>query len=200
MAQAVGAQYKVWLDAGYQLSYVNINCSARQILHQNLIGSIKTILKETLIPSHLFGIELTEGSAMQDIELSTSTPHTLRQIGIKISIDDFGTGYSSLSYLKHFPIDTVKIDRSFISEISGHQKTGQGSTAIVDAIIAMTHSLGLKVVAEGAETEEQLAFLQGRKCDAIQGYLYSRPIPPEDFMALLRKRRCLSDMMPVHSA
>ncbi len=197
--QTAGVQYKSWLDAGYSLSYINLNCCARQFLHQNLTKLVKKILTATHIPSHLFGIELTEGSAMQDITLSTSTLQELSQIGIKISIDDFGTGYSSLSYLRHFPIDTVKIDRSFVHEISGHQKNGRNRTAIVDAIIAMTHSLGLKVVAEGVETEEQLAFLQDRQCDAMQGYLFSRPVPPEDFLALLREGRCLSDVNPICS-
>jgi len=197
LLQTAGVQYKSWLDEGHPLTYANINCGARLFLHKGLIQSIKKILKEIDIPPHLFGIEVTEGSAMQDIAQSASILQELSQIGIKISIDDFGTGYSSLSYLKRFPIDTVKIDQSFIQEISSQQGDAQDGTAIVDAIIAMTHSLGLKVVAEGVETEEQLAFLQNRHCDAIQGFLFSRPVPAKNFLSLLRKRHCLSNIVPV---
>jgi len=126
-------------------------------------------------------LELTESQLLDDIDNAISISRQLRALGVKLAIDDFGTGYSSLSYLKRFPVDFVKIDRSFISEL---EQFGDDA-AIVRAIIAMVHSLELQVVAEGVETQAQLDFLSEQGCDEIQGYLISRPVPAEQFAALL---------------
>jgi EAL domain-containing protein (putative c-di-GMP-specific phosphodiesterase class I) len=133
-------------------------------------------------PSHL-ELESTESVLLQDVEKTLLELKVLKEAGVSLSIDDFGTGYSSLSYLKRFPIDTIKIDRSFVQDL--HQDTDDA--AICAAILAMSRQLGLNVVAEGVETREQLAFLRRHKCNHIQGYICSRPLPAAAFFALLIK-------------
>ena len=133
-------------------------------------------------------LEITESTAMQNIGFNRTTLNELSAMGIQISIDDFGTGYSSLGYLKHFLIHSLKIDRSFVRDMTSNSN----DAAITTAIIAMAHGLKLKVIAEGVETEEQLAFLRSQRCDEIQGYLFSPPVPAEAFAKLLQEKRCLS--------
>ena len=146
---------------------------------------VKRILEETSLDPSCLELELTESGLMENGERAISKLDQLKELGVKISIDDFGTGFSSLSYLKDFPIDSLKIDRSFIKDIPNAPK----DTAITKTIIALGRRLNLNIVAEGVETEEQLAFLSSRKCDEIQGYLISRPLPSEEALDLLRGQR-----------
>ena len=150
-----------------------VNLSARQFHQDNLVAIIQQILEETGMPAADLELEITESALIYEVESAIVTMSQLIGLGVSISLDDFGTGYSSLNYLKRFPIDTLKIDKSFIAEFT----TDPGSKVIVNTIIAMAHSLELKVIAEGVETEEQLAMLHERGCDQAQGYLFSRPLP-----------------------
>ncbi|MDS1311478.1 putative bifunctional diguanylate cyclase/phosphodiesterase [Marinobacter xiaoshiensis] len=153
-----------------------VNLSARQFHQKNLLGVIQQILEETGMPPANLELEITESALLYDVESAIGIMTELAGLGLSISLDDFGTGYSSLSYLKRFPIDTLKIDKSFIAEVT----TDPGSKVIVNTIIAMAHALELKVVAEGVETEEQLALLYERGCDQAQGYLFARPLPYDE--------------------
>ncbi|MBK1885094.1 EAL domain-containing protein [Marinobacter sp. DY40_1A1] len=153
-----------------------VNLSARQFHQKNLVGVIKQILEETGMQPANLELEITESALLYDVESAIEIMTELAGLGLSISLDDFGTGYSSLSYLKRFPIDTLKIDKSFIAEVT----TDPGSKVIVNTIIAMAHALELKVIAEGVETEEQLALLYERGCDQAQGYLFARPLPYDE--------------------
>ena len=159
-----------------------VNLSARQFHQDNLAEIIRQILDDTGMPPADLELEITESALIYDVESAIDTMAQLVDLGVSVSLDDFGTGYSSLSYLKRFPIDTLKIDKSFINEVS----TDPGSEVIVNTIIVMAHSLGLKVIAEGVETEAQLAMLQERNCDQAQGYLFARPLPYEEAIAKLQ--------------
>lgn len=175
--RAACAQNKLWQDGGLSRLCVAVNISARQFQQQNLSAKISQILGETGLDPHYLELELTESSIMQSAVSATRTLGELREIGIDISIDDFGTGYSSLGYLKRLPVDTLKIDQSFVREMT----TEPDSAAIVQAIITLAHNLRLKVIAEGVETEEQLRFLHLLMCDHAQGYLFSKPLPAKEF-------------------
>jgi diguanylate cyclase (GGDEF)-like protein/PAS domain S-box-containing protein len=169
-------QFKEWKDEGCPLSRVVVNLSVRQFAQKNLVATVGRILQEAeLEPRHL-GLEITESLLMENPVEAIRVLTALSDMGIEISIDDFGTGYSSLSYLKRFPIDKIKVDRSFVRDIA----TDPEDAAIVTAIIAMAHSLDCRVVAEGVETEEQLRFLRDRGCDDSQGYYFSRPLPAQE--------------------
>ena len=167
------AQNKAWQDAGLPPVQVAVNLSARQFQRRDLLDTVTQALEESgMDPRHL-QLEITEGVAMLDVESTATTLNELREMGVQIAIDDFGTGYSSLSYLRSFPIDVLKIDRSFVRDLS----TDPNDAAIASTIIAMAKSLSLKVIAEGVETEEQFAFLKEHGCDEMQGFLFSRPVP-----------------------
>jgi diguanylate cyclase (GGDEF)-like protein len=155
---------------------VSVNLSARQFQQPDLVSSVAQALEESGIDPRTLELEITESNAMQDAESTIYTLRELKGLGVRISMDDFGTGYSSLNYLKQFPIDTLKLDQSFVRDVT----TDPRDAAIVSAVISMVHSLDLKVVAEGVETEEQLAFLQQRRCDRIQGFFFSAPIPADE--------------------
>ncbi len=174
-------QARQWQQDGLAQIRVSVNLSVRQLRQGNFVSLVRQVLEETGLPPHMLELELTESQLLDDIDNAISISRQLRALGVKLAIDDFGTGYSSLSYLKRFPVDFVKIDRSFISEL---EQFGDDA-AIVRAIIAMVHSLELQVVAEGVETQAQLDFLSEQGCDEIQGYLISRPVPAEQFAALL---------------
>ncbi|MFI3155803.1 MAG: EAL domain-containing protein [Methylococcaceae bacterium] len=175
-------QCQTWRQAGYDLR-ISVNLSGHQFKQANLSTLIANILKETGLEPGFLDLELTENIAMQHVEASLRTLTALKHSGVQISIDDFGTGYSSLSYLKQFPIDRLKIDRSFISDIADDPN----DAAIVVAIIAMAHCMGLEVIAEGVETDEQLRFLQMHGCNDVQGYLLGHPVPVEEFTKLLHR-------------
>ncbi|MDI3547347.1 MAG: hypothetical protein PWR10_999 [Halanaerobiales bacterium] len=177
------AQNKAWQEAGYPPVHVAVNLSARQFQQQNLVETVTRVLKETGLEPHYLELEITESIAMQNADFTIVMLRHLEEMGIHISIDDFGTGYSSLSYLKHFPLDTLKIDQSFVRDLT----IDPNNKAIVIAIIAMAHSLKFKVIAEGVETQEQLAFLKQQQCDGIQGYLFSKPLPAEAFEKILMR-------------
>ena len=184
------AQMKAWHDQGFGDLRVAVNLSARQFSQQNLVGLVRSALSETGLPAHLLDLELTESLLMTDVENAIGILKELSEIGVQLSIDDFGTGYSSLAYLQRLPLDALKIDRSFIQDIPD-DKNGK---AIADAIISMAHSLGIRVLAEGVETEAQCCFLSQNMCDEMQGYLFSRPVSAAKFEDLLRQ----SSALPKH--
>ena len=174
-------QMKLWHDAGHSWLRLAVNLSPRQFQQRELPQLVARVLAETSFPPELLDVEITESTAMQNAELSLTIMRRLKEMGVSISINDFGTGYSSLSYLKRFPIDTVKIDQGFVRDLTA----GSSDGAIITAVISMARALKLRVVAEGVETEEQLAFLQREQCAEIQGFLYSRPVSAEEFEATL---------------
>jgi EAL domain-containing protein (putative c-di-GMP-specific phosphodiesterase class I) len=182
------AQAREWRARGHESFRVEVNLSARQFQQADLVAAIERCLKETGLPPEALEIEVTESVAMRNVALSAEILRSLRELGVGVSLDDFGTGYSSLSYLKTLPVDTVKLDQSFVRDVT----TDRGDAAIATAIIAMAHTLGLRVVAEGVETEEQLIFLRNQGCDTVQGYLFSPPVPPERLDLVLDSRMPLA--------
>ena len=175
------AQNKAWQDAGYPFFSITVNVSARRFRQPDLVDSVSRILRDTGLPPQFLELEITEGTAMKDIEHTIPSLDRLTGMDVTFAIDDFGTGYSSLSHLKRLPIHKLKIDKSFIFGVT----TDPSDMAIVTAIIAMAHNMRLEVIAEGVETEAQLEFLHDNHCDHIQGFLFSRPLPAEDFSRLL---------------
>ena len=167
-------QARTWYDAGHKSLTVAVNLSVTQLQQPDLVQRVREILDETQLPAQLLELEITESSAMLNPEMSVRTLYELKKLGLRVSLDDFGTGHSSLSYLKRFPIDTLKIDQSFVHDIT----TDPDTAAIVEAIIAMAHSLRLKVIAEGVEFDEQANFLRKHGCDQMQGFLIKPPVPP----------------------
>jgi EAL domain-containing protein (putative c-di-GMP-specific phosphodiesterase class I) len=176
-------QAKLWEQAGYDPLRVAVNLSARQFQQENLVQMIQQVLQETDMQPELLELEITESAVMKNPDAVIGVLHELKRLGMKLSIDDFGTGYSSLSYLRDFPIDRLKIDRSFVSAI-----TEKDDAVIAQSIIAMAHNLHLSVLAEGVENELQFAFLREQKCDEMQGYLYSKPLSAEEIKQWLQKR------------
>jgi diguanylate cyclase (GGDEF)-like protein len=184
------AQTKLWHESGFPQLSIAVNLSARQFQQQDLVERIEQILKETRIAPDALELEITESYAMQNADYTISVLTQLKKRGIRVSIDDFGTGYSSLSYLKQFPIDTLKIDRSFVKDLA----TDANDAAIAAAIIVLAHSLKLQVIAEGVETQAELDILKRHACDKMQGYFFSRPIPVKELEALLHSKKTLSDI------
>jgi diguanylate cyclase (GGDEF)-like protein len=180
-------QMAVWRKAGLEFK-VALNLSAHQLAQPDLSQRIKATLAHYNIPPHFLELELTETTAMQNVEASVMQLKALRDLGLEIAIDDFGVAYSSLAYLKLLPIDTIKIDRSFISGITADPFDTPRDANIIRAITSMAQSLSLYVVAEGVETEEQLRFLQFLGCHFVQGYYFSKPLPAGELEAWLGKR------------
>ncbi|MBB6213973.1 diguanylate cyclase (GGDEF)-like protein/PAS domain S-box-containing protein [Anaerosolibacter carboniphilus] len=175
------SQSKKWREAGYPSIGFGVNLSAQQFQQQDLVEMIHSIILENeLEPQHL-ELEITESLAMKDLEHTVDILKRLRSLGIKIALDDFGTGYSSLNYLKQLPIDTLKIDKSFVNDIT----MGSNEEAIAKSLITLAHSMSLIVTAEGIETKDQYMFLQEQCCDKAQGYLFSKPLPPDALERLL---------------
>ena len=177
------AQTRAWREAGLAHLGLAVNLSGRQFRHADLVATIRQVLKDTRLDPSCLQLEITETIAMQDIELSVPTLLRLRELGLQTAVDDFGTGYSSLAYLKDLPMDTLKIDRSFLENVA----TDPRDAVIVANTIALAHGLHLTVIAEGVETEEQLAFLKEHHCDQFQGFLFSKPLPAAAFERLLRQ-------------
>ena len=182
------AQIKAWEKAGLKVPPVSVNLSPRQFEQKNLRDSVHRVLRETKVDPGLIEFEITESLLMHDPEGAARTLASLKQSGVRLSMDDFGTGYSSLGYLKRFPIDTLKIDRSFIRDIS----TDADDATLTRAIILLAQNLRLKVVAEGVETEDQLSFLRANGCDEMQGYLFANPTDAEECGRMLREGRKLA--------
>jgi EAL domain-containing protein (putative c-di-GMP-specific phosphodiesterase class I) len=170
-----------WQNEGISPIRISVNLSGMQLKRNDQVDNVARILAETGLAPYLLELELTEGVVMENAEATISTLNKFKEMGIKLSIDDFGTGYSSLSYLKRFPIDTLKIDQSFVKDIT----TNPDDEAIASTIIAMAHNLRLKVIAEGVETKEQLDMLRNKDCDEVQGYYFSRPVAENELKALL---------------
>jgi len=188
-------QGKQWIDHGLPSLSLAVNVSPYQLRQGDINGMVANVLTETGFPAERLELELTESGLMEREVEAVILLNRLRSQGIRLALDDFGTGYSSLAYLKRFPLDVLKIDKSFIDDIPYHQDDME----IAATIVAMGHTLGFKVLAEGVETKEQLAFLQAQGCDRYQGYYSSRPLPADDFKALLqdsRKRNDLNESLP----
>jgi EAL domain-containing protein (putative c-di-GMP-specific phosphodiesterase class I) len=168
-------QYRTWQELKIAPRRIAVNLSARQFRQHSLLESITQILRETGVTPACLELEITETTAMQNVEFTRTTLQKLQAMGIHISIDDFGTGYSSLGYLKQFSLNTIKIDRSFTRELTVDSK----DAAIVSAVIALGQGLNLSVIAEGVETVEQLEYLRSLHCYEMQGYLFSQPVPSD---------------------
>ena len=166
------SQIKVWQAKGYQVPQLAINLSARLFRHKTLVTDISRVLKETDVKAHCLAVEITESMLVHNVNEAKKILDQLSALGLKILMDDFGTGYSSLSYMKHFPINTLKIDQTFVQDIT----TDPNDAAITAAIIAMARSLNLEVIAEGVETKEQVAILTRQGCKHFQGYYFCRPL------------------------
>jgi diguanylate cyclase (GGDEF)-like protein/PAS domain S-box-containing protein len=177
------AQNKAWQNAGLPPISVSVNLSARQFRQEDLVESVAEILESMGLDAKHLELELTESIVMNSAELFINKLRQLEDLGVQLSIDDFGTGYSSLSYLKRFPLHHLKIDQSFVRDIA----TDADDAAITSTVISLGHSLNLKVIAEGVETEEQVAFLRDHHCDEMQGYYFSKPLPAAQFANLLRQ-------------
>jgi diguanylate cyclase (GGDEF)-like protein len=175
-------QARAWMDAKLPLATIAVNISAIEFRDDRFLDGVFKILEETLLDPKYLELELTESVLMKHAESTESILNTLREKGIQLAVDDFGTGYSSLSYLRKFSIDAIKIDQSFIRQIT----TAPDDTTIVTAMIGMGRSLKLRVVAEGVETQQELDFLKVHHCEEAQGYYFSRPVPPQQFAKLLK--------------
>ncbi len=184
MLRSACEQAQAWHQAGHKSLRVAVNLSARQFRQADFAGAVRKILFETGFDAHYLELEVTESMLMHNIEENIATLNELKAMGIGIAVDDFGTGYSSLNYLKRLPIDTLKIDRSFVSDVT----VNRDDAAIVDAIISLAQSLTLRVVAEGVENRDQQTFLEAHHCDEMQGYLFSHPLPAAQFAELLKNR------------
>ncbi|MES2026361.1 MAG: EAL domain-containing protein [Pseudomonadota bacterium] len=192
--QTACKQAKAWHEMGFSNLRIAVNLSARQFTQASLLESITTTLEETGLAPHFLEIELTESSVMADIERNILTLHDLKSLGIQLSVDDFGTGHSSLAYLKRFPIDTLKIDRSFVRDIA----INQDDASIVSSIISLAHNLKLNVIAEGVETESQMDILREQGCNEMQGYYFCKPLPSDQIESLLLNERTDSTAALVH--
>uniref|UniRef100_UPI002491DADA putative bifunctional diguanylate cyclase/phosphodiesterase n=1 Tax=Azonexus hydrophilus TaxID=418702 RepID=UPI002491DADA len=180
----VCAQQRAWLDAGLMVVPVAVNISAHQFIQQDLPRMLSKVLADYGLPPQLIELELTESLLMRNSSRATAMLQVLRRMHIQVAIDDFGTGYSSLSYLRQFPVQSLKIDRSFVTQIGEHGE----SIRLASAIIAMAHELDLEVIAEGVENEVQARYLREHGCDQFQGYLYGRPQAADQFVSLLSAR------------
>lgn len=190
MLRTACAQAQQWSTAEGQPLRLAVNLSGRQFQHPGVVKRITSALSASGFEAKRLEVEVTETAAVREADVATSTLQQLRSMGVTVAIDDFGTGYSVLSRLRQFPLDTLKIDRAFVGEIEESSE----SAPLVSAMIVMAHGLGLGIVAEGAETLEQLRFLRGRGCDQAQGYLLSRLVAPADMPALLRASSVLFDV------
>ena len=193
-------QAKTWLDEGRNLNSIAVNVSAYQFYRHDFVEKTKHILAESGLVANCLEFELTESLIMSDAEENIAKLNELKRLGIRLAVDDFGTGYSSLSYLKRLPIDTLKIDRSFIANISSESTDG----AIVSAILALAAKLHLQVVAEGVEDLEQLQFLKANQCSTLQGYYFSSAQPVEEATKLIGKElakcKTVAVEVPVNAA
>ena len=173
------------MDRGFPSMRVSVNLSSRQLHQRDLVPTVRRVLKETGLEPEQLELEITEGDIVRNIESTSMTLNLLSRMGVQIAIDDFGKGYSSLSYLRYFPLNKLKIDKIFVDDIT----TDHNNAAIATAIITLAHNLKLGVIAEGVETVKQLEFLRNLQCDALQGYLFSRPVTADELLHLLHVKR-----------
>jgi EAL domain-containing protein (putative c-di-GMP-specific phosphodiesterase class I) len=178
-------QNKAWQDAGLPSVNISVNISARQFREKDLVSRVVRALQTSGLDGQFLELELTESLIMQDVEAAVATMKELQGLGVQVSIDDFGTGYSSLSSLKTFPVARLKIDKSFINDLG----TNENDNAVASAVISLGQKLNLRVIAEGVETDEQVAFLCNNNCDEMQGYHFSRPLAPGEIGEVLRAPR-----------
>jgi EAL domain-containing protein (putative c-di-GMP-specific phosphodiesterase class I) len=181
------SQAKAWQNEGLPPIKVAVNFSARQFRQIDLIDEVQAALAEANLAPGMLELELTESMIMHDPDGAAETMHQLKKLGVGLSLDDFGTGYSSLNYLRRFPVDYLKIDRSFITDVA----SDPSGAAVATSIVAIAHRLGIGAVAEGVETWGQLDFLANCGCNAFQGFLFSKPLPPKEFACLLYEGRSL---------
>jgi EAL domain-containing protein (putative c-di-GMP-specific phosphodiesterase class I) len=184
-------QMCTWTQAGFQNLTMAVNVSMIQFERRDWADSVEQVLKTTGLPPSCLELELTESVVMQNAKEAATRLNQLRKLGVRLAIDDFGTGYSSLNYLQQLPIDTLKIDQSFIENLHPGSSQDPSSEAIVRAIIALAKSMDLNLIAEGVETEWQEDFLRKHGCEGMQGFLFARPMPPEACEALLQSFRAL---------
>ncbi len=175
-------QLRAWLDAGLPPLKIAVNLPARHFVMPGLIPFVSNLIAQFQLDARCLEIEITEGAMMHDVQAAIRNTGLLKQVGVRISLDDFGTGYSSLAYMSRFPIDVVKIDQSFVRDIT----TNPVNAAIAQATIAMSHKLGKRVLAEGVETEDQMRYLRRADCDEMQGHFFSRALAAEEVATLLR--------------
>jgi diguanylate cyclase (GGDEF)-like protein/PAS domain S-box-containing protein len=185
-------QNKAWQDAGLPPMVVGVNVSARQFREKDLLAGVATALRESGLEARFLELEVTESLIMQDVDVAVATMKALQDLGVQLSIDDFGTGFSSLSALKTFPVSRLKLDRSFVHDLP-HDESGK---AVATAVIALGQTLNLRVIAEGVETDEQLEFLRENNCDEMQGYLFSKPVPPSEIADLIKRHWALTTPQP----
>jgi EAL domain-containing protein (putative c-di-GMP-specific phosphodiesterase class I) len=176
-------QARAWIASGYPAIRMAVNVSAMELSEARFLQGVLAIVRETGMEPGQLELELTESVLMKRVDSTVAILRTLRDRGVRVAIDDFGTGYSSLSYLRRFPIDTLKVDQSFVRQTG----TGGGDAAIVTAVISMARSLKLRVIAEGVETKSELDFLQAHHCDDAQGFYFSKPVPASEFAKLLTR-------------
>ncbi len=182
--EAACLQARIWIDSGFSPLRMAVNLSARQFADDDLCALVSGVLERTGLPAACLELEITEGTAMQGAERAISIMHRLKALGVKLALDDFGTGYSSLSYLKRFPLDVLKVDQSFVRNIT----TDPGDAAITRAVVLLARSFGMSVIAEGVETADHLQFIAGLGCEEYQGYLFSKPVSEGDAGALLARQ------------
>jgi EAL domain-containing protein (putative c-di-GMP-specific phosphodiesterase class I) len=190
--QTACAQARAWQDSGLPPVRMAVNVSALQFRMANLTSVVCSALKSTGLAARWLELELTESLILENAEATIGAMHELKALGVSLSLDDFGTGYCSLSYLRRYPMDRLKIDRSFVNDMIEHA----GSAELVRAILAMAKALRLSTIAEGVETEEQLHYLLEQGCDEMQGYFFSKPVPPEDVRVLLSNSASLPKSKP----
>jgi len=178
-------QNKAWQNAGLPPVNICVNVSARQFKEKTLVSRVVDALRESGLEAKRLELELTESLIMQDVDAAVATMRQLQALGVQLSIDDFGTGYSSLSALKTFPVARLKIDKSFIDGLPANES----DKAVAAAVISLGQKLNLKVIAEGVETDAQVAFLRANRCDEMQGYHFSRPVAPQEIEGMLRAAR-----------
>jgi EAL domain-containing protein (putative c-di-GMP-specific phosphodiesterase class I) len=177
-------QQVAWMDLGYPPLRMSVNLSARQFYDDHLLADVRSALAQTGMEPSFLELEITESMLMRNMEKASEVLVEFKKLGIRLSLDDFGTGYSSLSNLKRFPIDTIKVDRSFIRELPANEQ----DKAITDAIIAMGKSLKMTIVAEGVETKGQMEFLRDHECDEFQGFYFSKAVPAAKIVDLLQSQ------------
>jgi diguanylate cyclase (GGDEF)-like protein len=178
------SQAVAWREAGFEPMKMAVNIASQQLSQSDLVATVRSVLEATKLPGEYLELELTESSLMSDVEETAQTLWDLKETGLALSVDDFGTGYSSMSYLKQFPLDSLKIDRSFVRDLT----TNDNDAAITRAVIALAKALDLATIAEGVEEQDQLAFLVSQGCDLIQGFLIGRPMPADDIDRFLESQ------------